>query len=96
MINIKDMTNEDLFEFTQSFIVDKIDVSPKIIRYSYYEMKIKLNMDEDELNRFLRCSKIVLEELNYQVFFTGARFKFENADRIVETNEYMIAIKDEE
>ena len=38
----------------------------------------------------------MLEELNYQVYFTGARFKFENADKIVESNEFLIGIKDEE
>lgn len=96
MINIEKMTNEELFEFTQKFIKDKITLNPRIIRYSYYEIKVKLNLSDEVIDRFLKCSKIILEELNYKVFFTGTRFKFENADRIVETNEYMISIKDDE
>ena len=96
MTNIENMTNKELFEFVENYIADKIVENKKIVRYTYYELKVKLNLSEKELNRFLRCSKIILEELNYQVFFTGARFKFENADRIVETNEFLIGIKDEE
>ena len=96
MTNIENMTNKELFEFVENYIADKIVENKKIVRYTYYELKVKLNLSEKELNIFLRCSKIILEELNYQVFFTGARFKFENADRIVETNEFLIGIKDEE
>ena len=96
MTNIENMTNKELFEFVENYIADKIVENKKMIRYTYFELKVKLNLSEKELNRFLRCSKIILEELNYQVFFTGARFKFENADRIVETNEFLIGIKDEE
>lgn len=96
MNDIENMSNEELFEFVEDYIADKITRNPKEIRYTYYELKIKLNLNEKGIDRFLRCSKIILEELGYQVFFTGARFKFENADRIVESNEFMISIKEEE
>lgn len=96
MVDLENMTNKDFFEFVENFIADKIAVSPRIVRYTYYELRVKLNLTENGLDRFLKCSKIILEELNYNVFFTGARFKFENADRVVETNEYMIAVKDDQ
>lgn len=96
MVDLENMANKEFFEFVENFIADKIAVNPKLVRYTYYELRVKLNLTEKGLDRFLKCSKIILEELNYNVFFTGARFKFENADRVVETNEYMIAIKDEE
>lgn len=96
MNDFENMTNEELFEYVEDFIAEKIAKNPKMVRFTYYELKVKLNLTEKGLDRFLRCSKIILEELNYQVYFTGARFKFENADRVVETNEYLIGIKDEE
>ena len=96
MVDLENMTNKDFFEFVENFIADKIAVSPRLVRYTYYELRVKLNLTENGLDRFLKCSKIILEELNYNVFFTGARFKFDNADRIVETNEYMIATKNKE
>lgn len=96
MVDLENMANKEFFEFVENFIADKIAINPKLVRYTYYELRVKLNLTEKGLDRFLKCSKIILEELNYNVFFTGARFKFENADRVVETNEYMIAIKDVE
>ncbi len=92
---IDNMTNEKLFDFVEKYIVDKITQNSKIVRYSYYELKVKLDLNEKVLDKFLKYSKIILDGLGYQVFFTGARFKFENADRVVESNEFMIAIKQE-
>ncbi len=92
---IDNMTNEKLFDFVEKYIVDKITQNSKIVRYSYYELKVKLDLNEKVLDKFLKYSKIILDGLGYQVFFTGARFKFENADRVVESNEFMIAIKEE-
>ena len=96
MVYLENMANKDFFEFVENFIADKIAVSPRLVRYTYYELRVKLNLTENGLDRFLKCSKIILEELNYNVFFTGARFKFDEADRVVETNEYMIAVKDDQ
>lgn len=96
MTNIENMTNKELFEFVENYIADKIVENKKMVRYTYFELKVKLNLSEKVLNRFLRCSKIVLEELNYKVFFTGAKFVYENANRVVETNEFLIGIKEEE
>lgn len=93
---IENMSNEEFFNYVEEYIADKITRNSKIVRYTYYELKIKLNLSEEGLDRFLKCSKIILEQLDYKVFFTGARFKFENADRIVETNEFLIGIKDDE
>ena len=92
---IDNMTNEELFEFVEKYITDKITQNSKIVRYSYYELKVKLDLNDKVLDKFLKYSKIILDGLGYQVFFTGARFKFENADRVVESNEFMIAIKQE-
>lgn len=93
MVDLENMANKDFFEFVENFIADKIAISPRLVRCTYYELKVKLNLTENGLDRFLKCSKIILEELNYNVFFTGARFKFDEADRVVETNEYILLLK---
>lgn len=86
MIDLENKANKDFFEFVENYIADKMTMNPRLVRYTYYELRVKLNLTEKGINRFLKCSKIILEELNYNVFFTGAMFKFENADRVVETN----------
>lgn len=58
-----EMKNEELFKFIQNYIAEKIARNSDEVRYSYFELKIKLNMNEDEIDRFLKCSRIILEEL---------------------------------
>lgn len=91
-----EMKNEELYEFVRKYIVNKIEKNNDEVRYSYFELKVKMDMDERDIDRFLKCSRIILEEHNYRVYFTGAKFEFKNAKRTVEDNEFMIAVKDGE
>lgn len=38
---------------------------------------------------------ITFENKNYKVYFTGERFEYQNANRMVQANELMLAIKDD-
>ncbi len=58
-----EMKNEELFKYIQNYIAEKIERNSDEVRYSYFELKIKLNMNENEIDRFLKCSRIILEEL---------------------------------
>ncbi|MBQ3409588.1 MAG: hypothetical protein IJH12_10355 [Clostridia bacterium] len=57
-----EMKNEELFDYIERFIAEKIKENSDEIRYSYFELKVKLNMNESEVDRFLKCSRIILEE----------------------------------
>ena len=89
------MTNE-FYEDVKKYIANKLETDKNYIRYSYYDLRVNKNLSEGEVNDFLRCSKKLLEGLGLNVYFTGARFKYQGAARVVESNEYMIAIKDGE
>lgn len=90
------MTNE-FYEDVKKYIANKLETDKNYIRYSYYDLRVNKNLSEGEVNDFLRCSKkLLLEGLGFNVYFTGARFKYQGAARVVESNEYMIAIKDGE
>ena len=84
------MTNE-FYEYVKKYIADKLEIDKNYVRYSYYDLRVNQNLSEGEVNDFLRCSKKLLEGLGFNVYFTGARFKYQGAARIVESNEYMIA-----
>lgn len=73
----------------------KIDENERYIRYSYFELKIQKNLSESEIDEYLKLVRTKLENLNYKVYFTGAKYVYQNEDREVETNEYLIAIKEE-
>ncbi|MBO5348511.1 MAG: hypothetical protein J6A89_01635 [Clostridia bacterium] len=58
-----EMKSEELFEFIENYIADKIAKNSDEVRYSYFELKVKQNMDKSDIDRFLKCSRIILEGL---------------------------------
>ena len=61
-----EMKNEELFKFIENYIADKITKNSDEVRYSYYELKVKLDMDKSDIDRFLKCSRIILEGFRLQ------------------------------
>ena len=88
------MTEKELKAFVINFIELKEKETENYIRYSYYELKVKDNLNEKEIDEVLRISRDYFENKGYKVYFTNAEFEYQNARRKVESNELMIAIKD--
>ena len=74
------MTETELKRFTISLIKSKEKENEDYIRYSYYELKVKDNLSEGEIDEVLRISRDYFENKGYKVYFTNA--------------EYMIAFKE--
>ena len=85
------MTMQDITDFLDN----KIKKNDNEIVITFYEIRVKHNLSEAETDDFLALCKIRLENMGYQVFFTGAKFVFQNANRTVQPNQLMIAIKEE-
>lgn len=51
------MTETELKRFTISLIKSKEKENEDYIRYSYYELKVKDNLSEEEIDEVLRISK---------------------------------------
>ena len=83
------MTMQDITDFLDN----KIKKNENEIVITFYEIRVKSNLWEAETDDFLGFCKIRLENMGYQVFFTGAKFVFQNANRTVQPNQLMIAIK---
>jgi len=90
-LNEKEIIN--LIEIT---LKDKLNKDSYFIRYTFYELRVKLNLSEVELYHFLRLIKIKLENLGYKVYFTGDKYIFNETNKQVEENELLIAIKEQE
>lgn len=88
------MTETELKKFTMNLIENKEKENENYIRYSYYELKVKDNLSEKEIDEVLRISRDYFENKGYNVYFTNAEFEYQNARRKVESNEYMIAFKE--
>ena len=88
------MTDKFVINYINKKLQDSIDEN--FIRYTFYELRVKNNLSEKDLDTFFRINKDYFENKGYSVFFTGAKFKYKNANMMVQDNELMIAVKDED
>ena len=87
------MNDKELKAFIINFINKKESKNKNYIEYSYYELKVKANLSEEQIDEVLRVSRDYFENKNYNVYFTNAEFEYNGQKRKVETNNYMVVIK---
>lgn len=75
---------------------DKIDRNENFIRFTYYELRIKNNLSEQETDDFLRLCMTYLENKGYEVYVGNARYSYKNSNQNVQPNELLIAFKNNE
>ena len=83
-------------ELVTEYLDKKIAENEEYIACSVYDIRVNQNIAEKNIDRFLKIAKKRLEKLNYQVYFTGANYSYNGEQKIVETNKYMVAIKNKE
>ena len=76
------MTETELKRFTISLIKSKEKENEDYIRYSYYELKVKDNLSEEEIDEVLRISRDYFENKGYKVYFTNAEFEYQQINRL--------------
>lgn len=81
-------------QFVEKLINNKINVNINKIIFTFYELRIKHNLTEEQTDEFLALCKTRLENLDYKVFFTGARFTYKEQQKVVQNNELLVAIKE--
>ena len=88
---MNDKTIISIIEFT---LKEKLNKNADYIKYTYYELRVKYNLSEEDTERFLKLIRTKLENENYKVYFTGARFEYRDAKMKVQDNELIIAVKE--
>ena len=83
-------------EFVCEYISDKIIKEGNFIRITFFDIRVRHNLSADEVEEFLKEAKEILEDKDYQVYFTTSKYTYKHEQRIVQDNEYLIAIKDDE
>lgn len=86
--------NKELKQFIIELISRKEQENAEFVKYTFYELRVKYNLTEQETNEVLRVSKDYFQNKGYKVYFTGDRFEYQNANRMVQDNELMVAMKD--
>ena len=85
------MTNN----FITNYIDNKICQNTNFIRFTFYELRIKNNLSEEDTDEFLRLAMTYLENNGYEVYVGNARYKYNNASQNVQPNELLIAFKND-
>lgn len=82
--------------FVINYINDKLNESEdkNFIRYTFYELRVKNNLSELDIDKFLKINKDYFENNGYDVYFTGAKYTYRNANMTVQPNELLIAVKE--
>lgn len=75
------------------FINDKLNNDREKIVISYYELKIKRNLENTELFGVLHLISEELEKRGYKTYRTGQKYIFNNKKYTVESNELLIGIR---
>ncbi len=81
-------------QFITEYLDNKIKQNEDMLIITFYELRIKYDLSEDETQEFLSLSKIRLENMKYQVYFTGAKYEQNGVIKTVQDNELMVAIKE--
>lgn len=80
-------------KFVDDYINSKLQQNDEFVRFTFYELRVKNNLTEEETNEFLELAKNRFENMNYRVYFTNDVYNYNNQEMIVQINELMVAIK---
>jgi beta-N-acetylglucosaminidase len=81
-------------QFITDYIDKKLQENESFIKYTFYELRVKNNLSEEDVDEFLIINRNYFENKGYKVYFTNARYKYNGAFQNVQPNELMIAFKE--
>lgn len=87
------MKEKQIQNFIAQYVEEKRRINPNYIRCSFYDIRVKNNFSEEETLLFLKLIRNYLENNEFNVYFTGAKFIYKKANRTVQPNELFIAYK---
>ena len=88
------MEDKAIINIIEITLKEKMNKNADYIRYTFYELRVKYNLSEEDTDRFLDLIRTKLQNENYRVYFTGTIFEYKNAKIKVQDNELMIAVKE--
>lgn len=72
----------------------KMTENENFIRFTFYELRVKNNLSEEDTDEFLRLAMTYLENKGYEVYIGNSRYTYNNANQNVQPNELLIAFKE--
>lgn len=74
------------------YLENKLKNNENIIEFTFYELRLKLNLSTEETYNLLHLVSTKLENNNYKIYRTGQEYYYRGTKK-VEDNQLMVAIK---
>ena len=75
------------------YIDNKIRQNSKLVVFTFYELRIKMDLTEPTIEKFLRLSATRLNNIGYLTYKPGDIYEYNGKKEIVKDNELLIAVK---
>lgn len=75
------------------YLENKLKQNENCVIFTFYELRVKLDLTSEETYNFLHLVSTKLENNNYQIYRTGQEYFYREILR-VEDNQLMVAIKE--
>jgi ABC-type oligopeptide transport system substrate-binding subunit len=82
-------------KFVGEYIDYKIAQNDKLIIFTFFELRLKSDLSEEETEEFLELAKNKLTNTGYRVYYTGQSYVYDSDVKKVQDNELMVAIKED-
>ena len=85
--------NKLIKELCTRLLDSKMAENENFIIFTFYELRVKNNLSEEDTNEFLRLCMSSLDKKGYEVYIGNARYSYNNGNQYVQPNELLIAFK---
>lgn len=90
---MNDLTNKKLISIIDELIEEKLSIDENFLRFTFYEVRVKKGVKDEEEKDFLKLAENKLNNMNYIVYFQDQEFTYNEARIRVQINELLIAVK---
>ena len=81
-------------KFIEDYINSKLMENDEFVKFTYYELRVKNNLSEEDIRMFLNLAKNKFMNMGYNVYFINNEYTYKGETKKVEQNEYMVAFKE--
>ncbi len=76
------------------YLDNKIEKNHQKVVFTFYELRIKMDLTEPTIEKFLRLSETRLINLGYRTYKVGDVYDYQGEKQTVKENELLVAVKE--
>ncbi len=80
-------------DFITEYIEQKINKNEELVKFTYYELRVKLDLSTEETEEFVNLITIKLRNLKYKTYKAGESYTYNGTKYTVLENELIVALK---